>query len=72
MTQCEKVLDWMERHGSIDPAQAFLELGVYRLSGRIKDLRNEGYDIKSETVRYKTKDGEKKHFARYSLNNKEA
>lgn len=72
MTQCEQVLNYMKEYGSINPAEAFLELGVYRLSGRIKDLRDEGYEIKTEMVGYKNKAGEKKHFATYSLEEKEA
>ena len=72
MTQCEQVLNYMREHGSINPAEAFLDLGIYRLSGRIKDLRDEGYEIRSEIMGYKNKAGEKKHFAKYSLVEKEA
>lgn len=72
MTQCEEILAYMREHGSINPAEAYLELGIYRLSGRIKDLRDEGHEIRSDIVTYKTLKGEKKRFAEYSLVDKEA
>lgn len=42
MTQCEKVLAYIERHGSITSWQAFEDLGITRLSGRIHDLTQRG------------------------------
>lgn len=51
MTQAQQILIYMEYTGSIDPAEAFYELGVYRLSARIFDLRAEGHDIETEIRR---------------------
>lgn len=51
MTQAQQILSYMEHTGSIDPAEAFYELGVYRLGARIFDLRAEGYDIETEIRR---------------------
>ena len=61
-TECNMILDYIMEHGSINPAEAFLELGCYRLSARIKDLRDEGYDI--VTV-MEQKNG--KRYARYKI-----
>lgn len=48
MTQTEDVLSYLQRNGTIDPVQAFFELGIYRLGARIFDLRAEGHDIETE------------------------
>lgn len=67
MTQSEMVLDYMEKYGSISSMQAFSELGITRLSGRIYDLREKGHvieNIRRETVnRY----GKRVHYDEYKL-----
>lgn len=62
MTQEQDVLNYIEKNGSIDPAQAFFELGIYRLGARIFDLRAKGHAIQTETH---TKNGKK--WAVYTL-----
>lgn len=47
---------------SITPMQALEKFGIFRLSARILDLRQEGYDIATEIVH---KNG--KRFAKYQL-----
>lgn len=44
-TQEEQVLAYMQQHGSITTWEAFMKLNITRLSGRIYDLRDQGYDI---------------------------
>lgn len=66
MTQCELILRYMEEFGSITPMVAF-EMGITRLAARISDLKADGYKIKTNKVRYTAKDGKKKTYARYSL-----
>lgn len=67
MTQNEKVLDYMERFGSITPLEAMADLGIMRLGARIWDLKAQGHSIKTETVTSKNRFGETTHFAKYSL-----
>lgn len=67
MTQCEKVLEYMKDKGSITAWDAVYNLGVFRLSARIADLKAEGYKIKSESVKKKDERGEFKYYAQYSL-----
>lgn len=67
MTQTEKILDYMERHGSITPLEAMTELGVMRLGARIWDIKESGIKIITETVTGKNRDGETTRFARYRL-----
>lgn len=51
--QCQRVLNYMRKHGSVTQDEAYSKLKVYRLSARIFDLRDMGYNIR--TIR---KDGE--------------
>lgn len=67
MNQCERILKYMERYGSISNREAVIELGIGRLASRICDLRKEGYDITGETVKGKNKFGEETHFTRYRI-----
>ena len=72
MTQEEKILDYMERHGSITPLEAMNELGVMRLGARIYDLKESGIKIITETVKGKNRDGEPTRYARYRLEKENA
>lgn len=66
MTQCEKILNYIKEHGSIDARQAY-KLGIMRLASRISDLRVAGYKIRTEMKKVKNKDGSSSHVAVYSL-----
>ena len=48
MTQCERLLSYLEVNGQIDPLESWEQLGIYRLGARIFDLKNQGYDIVTE------------------------
>ena len=67
MTQKERVLKYMQDFGSITQAQAFTDLGVFRLAARIADMRRLGIPIKSEQKAGKNRYGETVYFAEYSL-----
>lgn len=45
MRQNAQVLDWLRRWRSITPAEAYNQLGIYRLGARIFDLRQRGHLI---------------------------
>lgn len=66
-TQNERILDYMERFGSITQIEALNELGVMRLASRISDLRKHGYHIHSENITVKNRYGEKCCVKRYRL-----
>lgn len=70
-TQCEVVLDYMRDHGSITARQAY-HLGIMRLASRISDLKRVGYDIKSDTVKVKNRDGSFAYVSRYSIRKEES
>lgn len=67
MTQCERILMYMDDFGSITSWEAMKELGIMRLASRICDLRKDGYPIKAETIEGRNKYGDKVHYSRYSL-----
>ena len=66
-TQCDMILRYMQDNGSITQIEAASEIGCYRLSGRIYDLRAMGYEIKKEMQTKKNRYGRAVSFAKYSL-----
>lgn len=67
MTQCEMVLDYMQKFGSISTYEAFMDLGCTRLSSRINDLKNQGYFIKSGFEKRKNRFGKTVSYKRYTI-----
>lgn len=66
-TQCEQVLDYMQKYGGITQLQAYLDIGCWRLASRISDLKRQGYAIRREMVKVKNRHGEYVPIARYYL-----
>lgn len=62
--QENRILEFIDRHGSINPMQALTFLAVMRLAARISDLERKGYRFEhiltkgqnrfGETVKYMT------------------
>lgn len=67
MTQCEKIVQYMRDFGSISTLEAFRDIGCTRLSGRIHDLRRQGYDIESNFETSRNRYGEAVSYKRYRL-----
>lgn len=66
-TQNQRILDYLDAHGSITQLEALKELGIMRLASRISDLRKHGCPINSEMVEVKNRYGEKCRVKRYSM-----
>ena len=66
-TQCQRIIDYITRFGSISTLEAFNDLGVARLASRIHDLKGMGYNIESETKTGKNRFGETTHYSVYRL-----
>lgn len=66
MTQCDQVLDYIERHGSITQLDAET-FGCRRLASRICDLKHDGYPIIRQMVDVTCKDGRIVKVARYEM-----
>lgn len=65
LKQTRRVIDYIERFGSITTLEAVRDLGVMRLASRINDLRKEGYPIVSEYIKVKNRYGEHTSVKRY-------
>lgn len=66
-TQNQRILDYIERFGSITQLEALRDIGVMRLASRVSDLRRLGYPIVSDNVPVTNRYGEKCHVKRYRL-----
>ena len=67
MTQCERILRYIDEHGSITAKEAMNELGIMRLASRIADLKADGWEIDTTTECSMNRYGEKTHYAKYSM-----
>lgn len=63
MSQNKKILEHIQKYGSISSLEAFEKYRITRLSGRIFDLREQGYNIVTDM-----KKGENGTYAVYRLN----
>ena len=66
-TQNERILKYMNEHGSITQYEAMMVLGVMRLASRISDLRRLGYPIVSEFETVRNRHEEECRIKRYRL-----
>ena len=67
MTQCERVVQYANRFGSITTWDAFKDLGITRLSARIHDLKKKGYVIEKKREVSKNRLGETVYYDRYYI-----
>jgi hypothetical protein len=66
-TQNQRVIDYINRFGSITQLEALRDLGVMRLASRVSDLRTSGFEIKKEMITVKNRFDEECRVARYSM-----
>ena len=69
MSQALDVIEFIRDHGSITTKQAMEELGCYRLSGRIYDIKAIGIEVEKEMVTVQNRQGEDRRVARYTIPN---
>lgn len=67
MTKKQKVLEHLQRYGTITSWEAIQEYGATRLSGIIFDLRQEGYVIKTHDSQGVDCYGNKNNYATYEF-----
>ena len=70
LNQKQKVLRHLKNYGSITPLEAFNDYAIMRLTSRICELKDEGYNIKSEFVSSKNRYNESVSYSKYTLANK--
>lgn len=66
-TQASRIIDYIERFGSITQYEALRDLGVMRLASRISELRKQGYDFACDWVSVENRFGETCTVKRYSF-----
>lgn len=71
MTQCERVLKYLQDFGSITSWEAIKEFGATRLSAIVFVLRKRGYNIETTFETAKNRYGEKVSYGVYKLERKE-
>ena len=67
----ERVFTYLKEHGSVEPIEAWRELGVYKLSAVILELRKAGHEIVTERRNSLNRFGELCNFAHYVLEDKD-
>ena len=67
MGQKQRVLDYIEKFGSISSMEAFRDLGVTRLSAVIFNLKKDGVKIGKKSERGRNRFGEKTNYDRYFI-----
>lgn len=65
--QQRQIVSYMERFGSITPMQAIDHLGITKLSTRVGELKQQGYDIAQAYESSYNRFGRKCRYMRYWL-----
>lgn len=67
MSQTERLLDYLQTHGTINPLESWQRLGIYRLSDTVHRLRKAGHKIRTDLVDVKNQFDEDCRVAKYVL-----
>lgn len=67
LNQRERVLKYIADFGYITSWQAYRDLGITQLATRIKELKDIGYQFKTENVKTTNRYGKPSHYYRYYL-----
>ena len=65
MTQAERILDYIDKYGSITPLEAFRDLGITKLATRISEMQKEGFRFEKSYEESKNRFGETVRYMRY-------
>lgn len=67
MTQADRVLEYISKHGEITSRDAMLDLGVVQLPRRLHDLKQRGYRITREWRTGTNRHGQQVRFGVYRV-----
>ena len=67
MTQCDRIVEYMDQFGGISQRQATRDLGITRLAARIFNLREQGYVIENVKRKGVNRWGEPMRYVEYRL-----
>lgn len=65
MTQHQRIEKYLDDFGSISPMEAFLDLGITKLSTRIGEMIRDGQRIEKRIETAKNRYGDKVRYMRY-------
>ena len=65
ITQGELILQYIHDFGSITPAEAFTDLGIYNFSARLSELKDQGYSFEMNREKGKNRYGRTVSWGRY-------
>ena len=66
-TQADRLLAYLQDHGSIRPLEALNELGIYRVADPAHKLRKRGVDVRTRMVTVRNRWDEDCRVAEYYL-----
>ena len=64
-TQKQMILQYIKDFGSITPAEAFIDLGIYNFSARLAELKADGYNFEMVKEKGKNRYGKNIWWGRY-------
>lgn len=67
ITQKDRIINYIREFGSITSKKAYDDLGITQLATRIKELKEDGHEFRTEWENSKNRFGEKVEFKRYYL-----
>lgn len=67
MSQNEMIIKYLNDFGSITTYEAFMELGITRLSARISEIKDMGYKLDEEWLTRKNRYNKTVSFKKYIL-----
>ena len=65
MSQYDKIVSFMDKHGSITPMDAFTHLHITKLSTRIGEMIRMGHKIESTWETHTNQEGDTSRYKRY-------
>ena len=66
-TQCERIIDYINKYGSATNRELTYHLGIGSPTKRISELQSRGYQFNKSVEKGKNRFGEPTHFVRYSF-----
>lgn len=67
INQRQRIINYIREFGSITSLDAYKDLGITQLATRIKELKEQGYEIKTKWESSKNRYGEKVDYKKYYL-----
>ena len=65
MNQWQRIMEYIDRHGSISPMEAFTDLGITKLATRVSELIRDGVPIKKFKEHGQNRFGDEVYYMRY-------